>query len=404
MRIEIPNETERLGAVLINSVQKVYELDSGSSADPETPGNGYLIQRMPYEAEYEIEKSMAIVVPMRNERIKLVEGVLAGIPNQCLTLIVSNSDRSPVDRFAIERDAFNRFARFTQKQVLVVHQKDPNMAALCQAAGYTDILDEVEGRVKNGKAEGMILAKLLVSLSGCRYIGFIDADNYFPGSVHEYIREYAAGFYMSNSCYSMVRIHWHSKPKIIGDALFFAKWGRTSKQTNHFLNSLITAYTGYETEIIKTGNAGEHAMTMNLAMNLNYSSGYSIEPYHYINMFERYGGLGITTLSEEMIEKHVEVMQIESRNPHLHDFGKGDEHIEQMTYGAFQVISQSPICPAEIKEKLSGEIGELEREYPQISPISYYPSLADIDKDAMMEAIEKLPYAPIIAKCRERKR
>ena len=29
MRIEIPRETERLGPIMFNAVQKVYELDSG---------------------------------------------------------------------------------------------------------------------------------------------------------------------------------------------------------------------------------------------------------------------------------------------------------------------------------------------------------------------------------------
>ncbi len=30
MRIEVPYDTERFGAVLINSLQKVFELDAGS--------------------------------------------------------------------------------------------------------------------------------------------------------------------------------------------------------------------------------------------------------------------------------------------------------------------------------------------------------------------------------------
>ncbi|MBN1931548.1 MAG: mannosyl-3-phosphoglycerate synthase [Desulfobacterales bacterium] len=404
MRIELPKETERLGAVLIHGIQKVFELESGLETDLERPGNGLMIQRMPYEAENEIEKRMAIVIPMRNERIKLVEGVLTGIPNQCLTFIVSNSSRSPVDRFAIEKDAFERFARFTSKQIVLVHQKDPCLAEACRAAGYTAILDEKDGLIKSGKAEGMILAKLLVSLSGCRYIGFIDADNYFPGSVLEYVREYAAGFFIGKSNYIMVRISWHSKPKIIDDGLFFAKWGRTSRQTNHFLNMFIAAYTGFETDIIKTGNAGEHAMTMDLALTLDYSSGYSIEPNHFINIFERFGGLGGKSLSEEIIEKHVQIFQIESRNPHLHNVGKGEGHVEEMTCGAFQVISQSPLCPENIKKKLQQEIAVMQQEFPNsVKPVDYYPSLSGINETAFMEAIREQPYADVIQKCYKRK-
>ncbi|MFQ5825529.1 MAG: mannosyl-3-phosphoglycerate synthase, partial [bacterium] len=83
MRIEIPREIERFGAVRFYGLQKVLELDSGlnGSASPE-PGTG--IQQIPYEALFEIEKDMAIVIPVRNERLKLIEGVLAGIPHQCL--------------------------------------------------------------------------------------------------------------------------------------------------------------------------------------------------------------------------------------------------------------------------------------------------------------------------------
>ena len=49
----------------------------------------------------------------------------------------------------------------------------------------------------------MILATFLGMLTG-KIHRFIDSDNYFPGAVHEYVKEYAAGFLMSHSKYSMV--------------------------------------------------------------------------------------------------------------------------------------------------------------------------------------------------------
>ncbi|RMG90781.1 MAG: mannosyl-3-phosphoglycerate synthase [Chloroflexi bacterium] len=398
MRIEIPRETERLGAVLIHSTQKVFELDSGLSHDQDSQETESVIQRIPYDALYEIEKQMAIVVPMRNERLKLVEGVLCGIPHQCLTIIVSNSPREPVDRFAIEQEAFENFSRFIQKDVLVLHQKDPVLAEACREAGYDHILDAETGLIKSGKAEGMILGTLLARISGRKYVGFIDADNYFPGAVQEYIREYAAGFLMSKSPYTMVRIAWHSKPKIVRDSLFFAKWGRTSRRTNEFLNRLIAEYTGFETEIIKTGNAGEHALTMELAMLMDYSSGYSIEPYHYINLFEKFGGLPGSALAQEMARQHVEIFQIESRNPHMHDV-KGNEHIDEMTYSAMQVIYQSAICPDGLKQLLGREIEQLkQRNQEQVWPeISIYPALADVNLDRFRQVVEVHPFAQALA-------
>jgi mannosyl-3-phosphoglycerate synthase len=392
MRIEIPHETERLGAVLIHNVQKVFELDTGLSKLTDEPTS--VMQRICYEELFEIEKQMTIVIPMRNERIKLVEGVLCGIPNQCLTIILSNSSRDPVDRFAIEKAAFENFSRFVKKNIIVVHQKDPILAEACRLAGYADLLDEATGLVKNGKAEGMILATLLTRLSNREYIGFIDADNYFPGAVLEYVHEYAAGFSMSTSPYTMTRIAWHSKPKIIEDQLFFAKWGRTSRNTNLFLNALIAEYTGFETEIIKTGNAGEHAMTMDMAMLLDYSSGYSIEPYHYINLIERFGGQAGTELPQERVNQPVEIFQIESRNPHMHDVGKGNEHIDQMTYAAMQVIYHSSSCPKKLKRKLIKEMRALnllgKKEKP--SNVTYYPNLGGVDLDEFTAVIVEAPF------------
>jgi mannosyl-3-phosphoglycerate synthase len=398
MRIEIPHETERLGAVLIHGVQKVFELDAGLFQPTSEPDRTSVMHRISYEELYEIEKQTAIIVPMRNERIKLVEGVLCGIPNQCLTIILSNSSREPVDRFAIEKAAFENFSRFVKKNIIVVHQKDPKLAEACCQAGYADLIDESTGLVKDGKAEGMILATLLTRLSGRKYIGFIDADNYFPGAVLEYVHEYAAGFSMSTSPYTMTRIAWHSKPKIIEDQLYFAKWGRTSRSTNRFLNALIAEYSGFETEIIKTGNAGEHAMTMDLAMLLDYSSGYSIEPYHYINLFERFGGQAGTELPQERVNQPVEIFQIESRNPHMHDVDKGDEHIDQMTYAAMQVIYHSSACPRRLKKQLLKELRSrnlLEKKEKPLD-VTYYPNLGGVSLDAFAAALETLPFTRIL--------
>ncbi len=415
MRIEIPKETERFGAVLIYGVQNVLELDSSLTsrkaisvdthiAQPDQPKERQdieeqmasdIIRRISYEELHHIESQMAIVVPMRGERIKLVEGVLCGIPNNCLVIVASNSSRHPVDRFALEREAFERFSRFTHKNLIVIHQKDPIIAEAFRQAGYDDILDPKTGLVRSGKAEGMIMATLLARLAGKKYIGFVDSDNYFPGAVLEYVREYAAGFTLAKSRFAMTRISWHSKPKIIEDGLFFAKWGRTSRNTNRFLNTLLAEYNGFETEIIKTGNAGEHALTMDLAMQMRYSSGYSIEPYHYINMFEQFGGLPGTLLREKLIQEHVEIFQIASRNPHMHDTDKGEQHIEEMTYAAMQVIYHSPICPKKLKKELLQKMREMKllKKKEKPADVRYYAPLWKVDLPAFAAALEERAYA-----------
>ncbi|MCC5024519.1 MAG: hypothetical protein J6386_17760 [Candidatus Synoicihabitans palmerolidicus] len=69
MRIESPREFERLGAVRIYGLQKVYELDAGPESTSEEQDDDSVVRRVPSEALHNIESQMAIVVPVRNERL-----------------------------------------------------------------------------------------------------------------------------------------------------------------------------------------------------------------------------------------------------------------------------------------------------------------------------------------------
>jgi len=393
MRIEIPREVDRFGPIIFHGVQKVYELDAGLKSATNEKEKNRILKRIAYDDLHEIQKQMAIVVPVRNEKIKLIEGVLCGIPHHCLVIIVSNSPRHPVDRFKLETDAIDHISSFMNRPILMVHQKDPKLAEACKLAGYPHLLDK-EGKVKDGKAEGMLLSTILAFLCGKKYIGFIDSDNYFPGAVQEYVQEYCAGFIMSKSQYSMVRISWHSKPKIVESNLFFAKRGRASEYTNRILNHLISYYTGYGTEIIKTGNAGEHAMTMQLAMKLDYSSGYSIEPYHYINTLEKFGGI-LDNPSDKVVNNRIEYFQIESRNPHLHEV-KGEKHVRDMSRAALEVIHNSPICPPPLKEAIMEDLYNrklLKKGEKLKSTLDYYPALKTINMKKFADVLSSEPYA-----------
>lgn len=395
MRIEIPREVERFGPILFHDVQKVWELDAGLKHTRNEPKEKErrVIRRIAYESLQSVQEQMAVVVPIKDEKIKLLEGVLSGIPHHCTIIIVSNSKRSPVDRFKIEKDALEHMSKFMKKDIFMVHQKDPMLAEACKAAGYDYILDE-KGIVRNGKAEGMILSTILAYLAGKKYIGFIDSDNYFPGAVNEYVQEYSAGLYAAQSKYSMVRIAWHSKPKIVESNLFFAKRGRASEHTNKILNSLVSGFTGYGTEIIKTGNAGEHAMSMDLAMNIDYSSGYSIEPYHYINVLERFGGI-VGSPSADVMKEGVEFYQIESRNPHLHEV-KGEEHVKSMSKEAMESIYHSPICPEYLKTEIYEDLvtrGLINEGDDMPTTLRYYPALTKVNMVKFKEALKDAAYA-----------
>jgi mannosyl-3-phosphoglycerate synthase len=346
MKLDLPRYTERFGATSLHGVQRVYELDSGF--DDGSPVSESIVN-IGNNQIADIERRMAIVIPTKGERLRLLEGVLSGIPHDCLTIIVSNSARQPVDRYKLEKEALQQFNRFVGRNAFILHQRDPVLSEVLRDVGYNSILGP-DGMVRSGKAEGMVMGMLLAKMAGKEYVGFIDADNYVPGAVNEYVKIFASGIAMSQTPYTMTRISWIYKPKISETGLYFSKWGRASETTNQQLNSLVSYYTGFETEVMRTGNSGEHCMSLKLAELLTYSSGYAIETYEIVNMLEEFGGI-IPTVNQDAMDKGVEIMQVETRNPHFHE-DKGDDHLKEMVVGSLGSIYHSKICPPKIREKI----------------------------------------------------
>ena len=346
MKLDVPRYTERFGATSLHGVQRVYELDSGF--DDGSPVSESIVN-IGNNQIADIERRMAIVIPTKGERLRLLEGVLSGIPHDCLTIIVSNSARQPVDRYKLEKEALQQFNRFVGRNAFILHQRDPVLSEVLRDVGYNSILGP-DSMVRSGKAEGMVIGMLLAKMAGKEYVGFIDADNYVPGAVNEYVKIFASGIAMSQTPYLMTRISWIYKPKISETGLYFSKWGRVSEITNQQLNSLVSYYTGFETEVMRTGNSGEHCMSLKLAELLTYASGYAIEPYEIVNVLEEFGGI-IPTVNQDAMDKGVEILQVETRNPHFHE-DKGDDHLKEMVVGSLGSIYHSKICPPKIREKI----------------------------------------------------
>ncbi|MEO6037532.1 MAG: mannosyl-3-phosphoglycerate synthase [Saprospiraceae bacterium] len=388
MRLELPVNSERFGANIFHNLQKVYELDGGYTVDDEFTSQFHVIQQISRERLHEIEQHMAIIIPVKNERLRLLEGVLCGIPHDCLPIIVSASERSPVDRFRMENNMVDTFCRFAKKRYVIMHQRSTEMAKVFVDGGYPHLLDE-EGLVHKGKAEGMLAGITLARLLGKKYVGFIDSDNYFPGAVFEYVRLFSAGLCQATSPHSMVRIQWHSKPKIVDSELFFAKWGRVSRVTNLYLNLLLSHYTGFETEVLCTGNAGEHAMSMDLALLLDYSAGFSIETYHFVTLLEKFGGV-LPSPYPEVMQSGAEIFQMESRNPHLHVADKGDHHIKEMIEYSLAVLYHSAICPPGLKKEILRELRRgriIPKDQEPVMP-RRYPALTAVDYGAACRSID----------------
>jgi mannosyl-3-phosphoglycerate synthase len=392
MKLDLPRYTERFGATSLHGVQRVYELDSGFDEGrpaSESIAASESIVNIGNDQIVNIEKRMAIVIPIKGERLRLLEGVLSGIPHDCLTIIVSNSPRQPVDRYKLERDALQQFNRFVGRNAFILHQRDPAVSEVLTDVGYTSILG-ADGMVRSGKAEGMVIGMLLAKMAGKEYVGFIDADNYVPGAVNEYVKIFASGIAISQTPYTMTRVSWIYKPKISETGLYFSKWGRVSELTNQHLNSLVSYYTGFETEVMRTGNSGEHCMSLKLAELLTFSAGYAIEAYEIVNVLEEFGGI-IPTAQQDAMDKGIEIMQVETRNPHFHE-DKGDDHLREMVVASLGSIYHSKISPPKLREKILETLRSknmLEEDQQEPAPPVRIEPFKDIDVRKFARVLSK---------------
>ena len=357
MRIELPNSFERFGNVIIHSKQKIFAMDAGPESSNNQSEKYFVVKKITNEQSWNVEKDMAIIIPIKDEKLKLLEGVITGIPHNCAIIIVSNSSREDSDRFEMEKNVVDNICHFAKRNYIIVHQKDPDIANLFSSMGYDDILDE-DGLVKNGKSEGMMIGLLITHLLQKKYIGFIDSDNYFPGSVFEYVRIFSSIFTLAKTDYTLGRILWHSKPKAINSNILFSKWGRVSRLTNFYLNRLISIYSGFETDIINTANSGEHCISMKLATNMDFGAGFTVEPYNFINLFEKFGNFTKNNNLDLIHNKVINIHQVESRNPHLHE-SKGNEHVNEMIDHSLGSIYNSDICPSDLKKEILKELKKM---------------------------------------------
>lgn len=299
-------------------------------------------------------KQTVMIIPTKNEPVDRLLSVMSAIPGGILIGVVSNSSRAPGDdKYREEVEAVRRHCRLAgNRPAFTIHQKDVGAGEAFEAAGESAITDG-DHKIRNGKGEGMILGLAVVATRypERRFVGFVDSDNTVPGSVAEYCNAYASGFYMYREQPNiMVRIQWGSKPKSCKGRLDETREGRSSVIVNKWLNHLLTrcpngSSTANTSGVMVTGNAGEHAMTMDLALQLPFAGGYAIEPYHIVALLsmatedpwrgQRGNGTNGQTNGSTYRRGHqsgrfsATVVQIKTRNPHIHR--PGDEnHIRGM--------------------------------------------------------------------------
>tara|TARA_R110002003_G_scaffold197_3_gene15351 strand:- start:288 stop:1508 length:1221 start_codon:yes stop_codon:yes gene_type:complete len=391
MRLSINQGSARVGNVEIHDMFRVTELDAGHVT---TTKQGNVLSEsavafaFSQTSVHAIEKDLAIVVPCMNEARDILDGVLRGVPHDVLIILVSNSSEA---NFESESQLLETICHDTGRVSVVVHQQSSGLAQALLCAGMSALV-EPNGptyRVRNGKGEAMMIGTAFAKLSNKRFVGFIDADNLVAGSVHEYCKVYAAGLhyalYQTNTDnpYAMVRIKWNSKPKVRDNELVFEKSGRSSRVVNHWMNRLLNSLTDTgKQDIIQTANAGEHAMSVDLALQLHFASGYAVEPFQLVDAWERLAAQ----------DRAVQILQIETRNPHFHDCGKGDGHIKRMQAGGLSTVYHSPLTPqnlkAELKEFCKESLADAVDVEGTPGKSTVYPPLRTMDFDVFREGLE----------------
>lgn len=436
MRLSITPRSTRIGSTSIHDTFRVIELDAGhlatttksahyaADAAHVTGANAPITQSFSQEAIHAIEAQLAIVVPCKDEDVSILDGVLRGIPHGCLIILLSNS--RPVN-FTEECALLTNYCSVAQRSAIVAHQHDSGFARAFIDAGMPQIVTDSNKteQIRNGKGEAMIMGVAIAKLMGKQYIGFVDADNLVAGSVHEYCKVYAAGLHYALQCngpdkqsHAMVRIKWNSKPKVKDGIIVFEKLGRSSRVVNEWMNRLMIAILNGQdgTATIETGNAGEHAMSIEYAMELKFATGYAVEPYQLIDTWERLGAsvpfvepsrfvtrprlscaeftssgdddgaeyssdsstasdsssastdstpatsrpssLFLAATSPFSPEQNVRIVQIETRNPHFHDTSKGAGHISKMQVEGLSTIYHSRLTPQKLKDELREYVKE----------------------------------------------
>lgn len=372
MLLEYPQRFETYGAVTIHDLARVVEIDS----------LGYRGHRGVYSVTYDIIEDYgaqtSIVIPVKNEDFLTIEGVIAAIPHISRLIIVSASSRKPVDRYNYEVELVRNIHSATRREIIIVHQHDPTWAEALAGTPLEEMIDPETGTVRKGKGEGMLLGVLIAAALGSRYVGFIDSDNYVPGSAHEYTWIYYAGFSLSKTPYSMVRIKWPFKGKLAAGDVYLRRRGRVSMITNTILNYALTLKKKVETDVVQTANSGEHALSIDLALRLKWAGGFAIEPYQLVYMLEACY-LGVEQGECPATPEGISVYQIEARNPHIHA-ERGDEHIARMIAASLGTIYHSKLADGRVRERIMKVLRDYGWESEPPRPRTYSPQGVDPSK------------------------
>lgn len=278
----------------------------------------------------------AFIISHKSESIETLLRVLWYLPVDSTIIIVTNSPQKELGDLTNELQT--HLTR--HKRIYLVHQKDERIAQLFNRYGVEQILGN-DGKVVNGKGEGMYIGTICARmLNHIQWVIFYDADNFVPSALLEYTvamsrlfltpatssdhtsQKSASSRYAPTPDLHNIRICWSSKP-----GLDQANWrpgimGRTTQVVSPLFNILLATWFGIHNHTISSSNAGEQGMTIETALTLRFSSGFSVETFQLLDLLDN-------AMRRRETGKETVFRQYLSKSPHFHE-KKEDDHIKRM--------------------------------------------------------------------------
>ncbi len=280
------------------------------------------------------------IICHKSEPVDTLRAILRYLPAESPCIVVTNCRAHTLAQLSDELG--ERLP--TRTATYLVHQKDVRVAHLFRECGVSQILD-ASGTVADGKGEGLYIGAILAALLGtAEWIVYFDADNYTPSALLEYILAMGQLFTSSAEAYPArlgsrespegaplhnIRVSWASKP--VYDGVTFVPQppvlGRCTQVLAPLCDELLRAWQPGLTQLLLTPNAGEQGMTMDAAMALRFSSGFSIETFQLLDL--AFTAVRRARARRTGASTDVRLQQYLSGSPHFHE-KKDETHIRGM--------------------------------------------------------------------------
>ncbi|CAF3833181.1 unnamed protein product [Rotaria sp. Silwood1] len=312
----------------------------------------------------------AFAILHKSEPVDVLLRVLWFLPADAVIIVVTNCHLEQLDFF------HSMISEQTENchRIYLVHQKNPQIALFLSRNGVDNIIG-IDNLVIDGKGEGMYIATLIASFlkPSIDWIVYFDADNFVPSSLLEYTITFCRLFtsQMHRQLLHNIRVCWYSKPILEDDTnkILFRNMGRCSQVIASLINKLLHSLTKSDiNHVIVSSNSGEQAFTVKTAQTVRFASGYAVETFQMLDLFD------LTQPSTIHDQYNLLLQQYQSPSPHFHD-KKDDRHIKQMIEESLGSFCHFPNFMTLIKNDLDHLCQEqaLEPRVPKV-----YPPLKDI--------------------------